>query len=248
MSVEPSNVSHLTDPRAFDTTETGTSELQWVEFLRGAPPLELDARAVVVVSPHPDDETLGAGGLIRAAVLRGLPVTILSVTDGEQARPTQTNLSSRRRAELQRALTHLGTPASPIRILRAAIPDGAVAGHEKELRDALRSVVSAGDLVIGPFERDGHCDHEATARSCLSIARQVGARCIRYPIWAWHQASPASLAGRSWVRFELDAGLRRCKARAVDCFRSQLESHPDGPIVPAHVRQYFSRSFEAFVV
>lgn len=240
--------SRNSNPQPFDTTESGTSEAQWLPFLNGAPQLDIGGRSLVVVGPHPDDETLGAGGLMRAAALRGLPVTVISVTDGEKARPAEHDLSARRRAELGRALALLGTSANPIRNLRAQIPDGAVAERERELHDLLASVCTSEDLVVAPFERDGHSDHEATARACVSVARQVQARLISYPIWAWHQASPQSLAERSWVRFELDAGLRRCKASAVECFRSQLEAHPDGPIVPPHVRQYFTRSFEAFVI
>lgn len=264
MSFGRSNVSHLnivssdseetltrrysSDSGPFDTAATGTGESRWLEFLGGAPLLQLDARSLVVVSPHPDDETLGAGGLMRAAVLLGLPVTVVSVTDGEKARPSESDLSARRRAELGRALALLGTSANPIRNLRARIPDGAVAERERELQDLLASVCTSEDLLVAPFERDGHSDHEATARACISVARQLQARLISYPIWAWHQASPQSLADRSWVRFDLDANLRRCKARAVECFHSQLQAHPDGPIVPPHVRQYFTRSFEAFVI
>lgn len=232
---------------SFNPACAGTSEALWIPLLIHSPEFRLDARSLVVVSPHPDDETLGAGGLMRVAALRGLPVTVVSVTDGEKARPTERDLSTRRRAELDRALTRLGTPANPIRIRRMHIPDGSVARHEDELRAMLQSVCSVGDLMVGPFERDGHTDHEATGRACISAARASGARLIRYPIWAWHQASPRSLGDRSWVRLELDAGLQRCKARAIECFDSQLGAHPDGPIVPRHVRQYFARPFEAFL-
>jgi hypothetical protein len=47
------------------------------------------------VTPHPDDEILGAGGLIRACAMAGRKVTVLSVTDGEAADPTQSDLTLR---------------------------------------------------------------------------------------------------------------------------------------------------------
>lgn len=38
---------------------------------------------LLIVSPHPDDETLGCGGLIRRATAQGIPVTIVIVTNGD---------------------------------------------------------------------------------------------------------------------------------------------------------------------
>jgi hypothetical protein len=41
------------------------------------------AGRAVGVAPHPDDEILGAGGLVRALTLAGTRVEIWAVTDGE---------------------------------------------------------------------------------------------------------------------------------------------------------------------
>ncbi|WP_258374343.1 PIG-L deacetylase family protein [Curtobacterium sp. MCBD17_032] len=40
-----------------------------------------------MVAPHPDDETLGAGGLIAIAADRGLPVHVVLVSRGEGSHP-----------------------------------------------------------------------------------------------------------------------------------------------------------------
>ncbi|WP_338337804.1 PIG-L family deacetylase, partial [Xanthomonas citri] len=45
------------------------------------------ATRVVVVSPHPDDEVLGCGGLLAMAIASGRQALIVSVTDGEAAYP-----------------------------------------------------------------------------------------------------------------------------------------------------------------
>jgi len=47
-------------------------------------PLQVPPKArVVVVAPHPDDETLGAGGLIQRVVQQGGAVEVLFVTNGD---------------------------------------------------------------------------------------------------------------------------------------------------------------------
>ena len=43
---------------------------------------QLAIRGLIVVAPHPDDESLGCGGLIAAATAEDIPVRIVVVSDG----------------------------------------------------------------------------------------------------------------------------------------------------------------------
>ncbi len=60
-----------------------------IEFLADARPWQPSERPVLVVAPHRDDETLGAGGLIAAQRSRGIEVRVVAVTDGEMAYGTR---------------------------------------------------------------------------------------------------------------------------------------------------------------
>jgi hypothetical protein len=87
------------------------------------------------------------------------------------------------------------------------------------------------------------------ACACLAVADDLDLPIVRYPIWAWHHAQPAVLAGSRWGRFALDAQTQAAKCAAMNCFASQL--HPGDsrkPIVPPHVLDYFKRDYEAFLV
>jgi LmbE family N-acetylglucosaminyl deacetylase len=68
----------------------------------------MPAQKSTVVAPHPDDETLAAGGLIATQRSRHLPVTLLAVTDGEAAYPDVPDLARTRRLEQARAAVALG--------------------------------------------------------------------------------------------------------------------------------------------
>jgi LmbE family N-acetylglucosaminyl deacetylase len=53
-------------------------------WAQGASQLQLDARdRILIVAPHPDDETIAAAGVIQEAVHRHLPVRVVYVTNGD---------------------------------------------------------------------------------------------------------------------------------------------------------------------
>lgn len=200
----------------------------------------------MVVSPHPDDEVLGAGGLIHSWCTAGRPVTVVSVTDGEAASPRARGLDLVRRGELIGALRTLCP--THVSVLRIGLPDGRVAAHANRLRNALLALLESDVTLVAPYERDGHPDHDAAGAVCCGLARTHGARVARYPIWTWQHAEPQSLKGVRWGKFPLSLDARRAKARAVRCFASQLQSSHGAPVVPARALPYFERPYEAFVI
>ena len=230
----------------FDTARAGTPEESWMRLLGRCPQWTPSDGPLVVVSPHPDDEVLGAGGLIHSWAASGRPVTIVSVTDGEAAFPRWRGLDLVRREELKGALRKLCL--THVSVVRVGLPDGRVGRHANRLRNSLLALLVPGVTLIAPYERDGHPDHEAVGVVCASLQRSHGVMVARYPIWAWHHTDPESLAQVRWGKFPLAFEARRAKARALQCFASQLEPPDAAPVVPSHVLAYFSRSYEAFVL
>jgi LmbE family N-acetylglucosaminyl deacetylase len=233
------------ESREFDPGQPGVSEAAWQVFLRAQPTWEPELVPAIVVSPHPDDEVLGAGGLIHALTVRGATVRVVSVTDGEAAYPGAPALGIQRREELRSALRRLSP--QHVETLRLAIPDGMVRHHENKLRCAIESLITPETLIVAPFEEDGHPDHESAGRIARRISQAHHLAIVRYPIWAWHQSHPEKLRRLPWRRFPLSREAQRAKARALDCFRSQTSPRVSDPILPPHVLQYFQRTFEAFL-
>jgi LmbE family N-acetylglucosaminyl deacetylase len=198
-----------------------------------------------VVSPHPDDEIFGAGGLIRTWCRLGYPVTVVSVTDGEAAYPDWLGLNHIRRRELVEALRLLCDV--PVGAVRLGLPDGRVREHAGTLFAALSRLLSNEPTLIAPYEWDGHPDHDVTGAVCCELARLHGLPIARYPIWTWHHGDPDVLAGERIGRFMLSPAARRAKAAAMQAFASQLRPPARQPIVPGHVLPYFMRGFEAFL-
>jgi LmbE family N-acetylglucosaminyl deacetylase len=232
---------------AFNPAFPGTEESMWREVLARQEPWAPRPGPLLVVSPHPDDEVLGAGGLMRMWSAWHHAVALVSVTDGEAAYPDWRDLNERRRAELDRALEVLG--ASRIYRVQLALPDGGGEANVQALREALAVLCELQPTLIAPYERDGHPDHEAAGQTCLEMAREFDLPVARYPIWAWHHGHAQDFAGLRIGRFELDAATQAAKADAIECFASQLApGEARTPIVPAHVLSYFKRDFEAFIL
>jgi LmbE family N-acetylglucosaminyl deacetylase len=223
----------------------GTPESFWATL--DAPAWSPPALPLIVVAPHPDDETLGAGGLIYTwASVHHIPVTIISVTDGEAARPEVAGLADIRRRELDAARHDLAPEG--IDVIRLQLPDGQVTEYSDALMTAIDRNTPDGATIIAPFAQDGHPDHNAAGNAAIQVAQRRGLAIAQYPIWAWHQTTPAIFNDRRLGRFDLTPSARQAKQNAIHRFDSQLSDRPGGAIVPAYVLEYFSRPYEMFVL
>lgn len=238
------------DAPRIDLDHRGVDERRWTPVLGALPSVNIDTLArrvgagrLVVVAPHPDDETLGVGGCMAAFAAAGGDVLVVSVTDGEAAPVSCTDLPAVRRRELSMAVDCLAPSA---RIERLGLPDGGLAVRHDELAARLAALLSGDDLVLAPYVDDGHPDHDACGRAALGASTVTGSTCWTYPVWAWHWHDPgASPIGALGVRIELSAESARRKAAAIDCYRSQLEHEP--PVVPRAAMVRYRRSFEVLV-
>ena len=201
---------------------------------------------VVVIAPHPDDETLGAGATVYDLVQQGHDVRIVIVTDGA-ASHDRAGLAAIRKREAMQAATLLGV-TSPPQFLD--LPDGQVAGLRESLAARLRSCIEGSVLVIGPRSGDGHPDHEATAEALIEatmgIAEDQRPAVWRYAIWAWQWEgiTAAGLAGAGlWVASK---AARSKRAAAIAAYGSQTTKTMGRVIVPAPMIADIEGSDEVF--
>mgnify|MGYP003922745823 CR=1 FL=1 len=104
---------------------------------------------LVVIAAHPDDESLGAGGLIATAAAAGLAVYVVLLTAGEAspyaaAGKSRHALATMRLAETENALARLA-PDNFLVFLGA--PDGAVADTEEQVARSLAASIGPRSKV-----------------------------------------------------------------------------------------------------
>ncbi|AQT80580.1 LmbE family protein [Mycolicibacterium litorale] len=222
----------------------GTPAAQWLQWRPDFPPLPLDrCRGLVVVAPHPDDETLGFGATAGTAAALGIDVHVVVATDGGAAHP---GLAAPQRTQLEATRRHESRCAAEVLKLSAPtflrLADGGLVGEEARLADILTGILSArapGTWCAATWRGDGHPDHEAVGRSAAVAAARTGAVLLEYPVWMWHWAQPGDPAvpWHSAARAVLDPVAVERKREAVAVYRSQTE--PDGggrqPVLPPAV-------------
>ncbi len=221
-------------------------ETDWLLSLQNAKRWDPFPRRIVVLSPHPDDEILGAGGFLAAQTKRGIPITVLAATDGEAAYPEVQDLAEVRRQEQENALRMVGIFSDDIQRLR--LPDGRVSDHEASLSSWTAKFLDDASLLLAPWEFDPHPDHESCGRAAASAAATTGALHVSYFFWAWHSSTPSTLTDLPLRRFELNTELQILKYRALAEYRSQLHREVGEPILPESLLAPARRSFETFAL
>ncbi len=218
---------------------------------------------VVVVAPHPDDETLGCGGAIAILCNQGCDVKVLVISDGTLSHPNSQKypapaLQSMREQETLTALALLGVKQEAITFLR--LKDGSVpsctAPHFKEAKvrcqDYLQKAIP--ETIFMPRRFDPHPDHRATWQLIRTALLELGMmpRRIEYPIWDWDAKQQKKISDFNRIagwRLDIDAVLER-KRQAIAAYRSQLgqiiDDDPHGFCLLPELLANFVRPWEVY--
>jgi LmbE family N-acetylglucosaminyl deacetylase len=193
--------------------------------------------SLLVLAPHPDDESLGCGGLIALAAQAGCRVVVAALTDGEASHPNSraypaARLAELRRSELREAIDRLAGPAVAVETFGA--PDGRLEGCEAEAQGWVARLGGREPFqaVFATWAADPHPDHKAAFRIAARQAAAWNAELFAYPIWGLTLAD-ADDAGPAepCVRLDISSVLDR-KRVALAAHRSQTTAlvgdDPDG--------------------
>ena len=225
-----------------------------------ASPIPIDMLApsggLLIIAPHPDDETLGCGEALAAASEAGREIGLILLTDGEGShRNSKTYerdaLVRLRREELGSALAILA-PHRNIPVMRAGLRDGRSSIDQLGLHRLQRIVAFGASIdasaIWTTWEGDPHCDHKTAAELGRSLAKELNARLWRYPVWGrfGHQGQvPANL------RQSTDRRFADRKRSAIATYRSQttflIDDDPEGASIPREILDHFADHPEIFI-
>lgn len=192
----------------------------------------------LILAPHADDETLGAGALIAQTAKSGRLAGMVYVTDGSGSHATQRGLWGRlvnvRRREAATALHRLTGARDHIPV-HIGWKDAAPAAPGEQLFDhSCRALVALCqrwrvDALAVTALHEPHCDHAAAAQLAYAVQARSKHRMVvaEYVVWA---DAPGRRTHRSIATAPMLQGLRR---QALRAHRSQLTaSHGEGFRLP----------------
>lgn len=165
------------------------------------------APRVLVVAAHPDDETIGCGGLLLGLSGRA-PAYVVHVTDGaprdrrfvpEEAAPTREGYAEERRKETVRALALAGIGKERLYSLGAVDQEASF-----ELVRLVRALVELfveirPDIVVAHPYEGGHPDHDAASfatHRAFELAKPQLDRPILIEMSSYHGPSGELVTGR----------------------------------------------------
>jgi LmbE family N-acetylglucosaminyl deacetylase len=153
--------------------------------------LPIDATtSLLVVSPHPDDETLCCAGVIQRVLAAGGRVSVVWITSGDGSilsllivektlpisRARTRDLANRRMQEARTATSLLGVPGT--RQFFLGYPDGGVSKRlgdrnlERDFTTVLEQVRPT--LILAPSPKDTHPDHRASGLLAITVLARRG--------------------------------------------------------------------------
>jgi len=203
-------------------------------------PFFTDRSRLLLLAPHPDDESLACSVLLQQALEAGAAIRVVYVTDGDNNPWPQRALERKwrlqesdrarwgmiRRTEALAALAVLGVNTSEVEFL--GLPDQRLTnllltGSQSTLDKLERSILQWNPSdIIAPDLTDTHPDHSATALLLRIVLEQSASSERQLSLWNFlvHGNGDCQRLGAAAL-----LQTRRQRARkiaAIDCHKTQL--------------------------
>jgi len=212
-------------------------------------------KKILVICAHPDDETLGLGGMIKIHTLKGAKVQVLIFTDGESSRKKSSRNIIQRKKQAEKAAKELGI--QKIKFL----------GYEDQKLDSITIIELAKhieesiikfnpDTVFTHFWGDVNQDHrrvfEATQIATRPTSKSNIDRLICYETPSSTEWSYQNFKPNLYVDIEK---VLKSKLKALDNYKKEMGKfpHPRSKEAIIHRSTYWGisagiKNAEAFLV
>ena len=219
----------------------------------------LTKRNILVVAPHPDDETFGCGGLISMLIQNGNDVSIIVLSKGEMShhgccKTPKEEIANARQRCLLKAGKALGLSSEDIYLLD--FPDGEIDSADDHSKANLLNALidNRPDVVLLPVPFDGWADHERATLMVEGLLAEKSIQCklLYYPVWMWHIQSFIEVFHqlKKWnvIGLNISSALVK-KKKAINCYLEEQNPRCGAPWcgrLPKGFPSYFARNREFF--
>lgn len=203
--------------------------------------------SMLVFSPHCDDESIAAAGLVQQALHNGATVNVAMVTDCNKH-----HNENKRYDELRLALGVLGLTDKNITYLK--YPDGEMGKQDpvavKQKFAALIAQLKP-KLLVAPTDRDTHIDHRVTGKLIQQIAKEQNKPLYQYLVHYPYFPSPKKFVpgdyllpplklittDKRWLKLDLSETEEDLKNEAILQYKTQLKNRMVRGILLGSIRK-----------
>jgi len=185
-------------------------------------------KRILVISPHPDDETIALGGSIAKFIDKGSEVQVLTISGHLPPLYVQEDYEITV-SEAKEAYKILGvTSFKFLEIPATMVKDEPI--HELNNHISLNIQEFNPEIVFIPFP-DRHTDHRAIFESCMVATRPVG-KGRQIEMVATYETLSETHWNAPYVEMNFNPNLVvdigdyiETKVSALDCFKSQISKN-----------------------
>lgn len=146
---------------------------------------------VLIVAPHPDDEVIGCGGLIRRLVEKGQRVDVCILSGGGKSHNGCCDIDEHTLIEARRNLSRkaaeiISLPIDHLHFLN--YPDGSIS-YDNENTPQLQKMITElkPDAIFVPHKGEGWSDHIETGKIVREMLKDGGTfHLYEYCVWFWY--------------------------------------------------------------
>ncbi|MFS8158641.1 MAG: PIG-L deacetylase family protein [Candidatus Roizmanbacteria bacterium] len=200
--------------------------------------LGIDSKSkVLIIMPHPDDETAFCAGFITQSCALGSDVTLCCMTQGEKSTHRfgvgNNDLGPWRAKELERSSTLMGVK----KLVQKDFPDGLLEQHISEMRIFIAKLIKQGSydliLTLEPFGVYGHPDHIALTKAVSEVCKSdINSPTLLYATVDEHWKASKGASAMAKIEssplspefcLKLDKEERKIKLESFKCHGSQFK-------------------------
>ncbi len=238
--------------------------MEAIDLYGNAEPLPTkNLNTVMILAPHPDDESLSCGGTIAMLAEGDKKVVVVFITDGSMSHPNSKKypaqkLAATRKAEAIAALNELNVFENNIFFFDKkdrSLPCRNEPGFEQNA-EALKQLIDMckPDLIFVPYQKDPHPDHRATWQMLMHIRTntQKVFSILEYLIWLYNLGKDDDLPKEKFTCKYIDiknytVQKQKAIAQHVSQTTKLIDDDPQGFILTPDVLQHFNMNKEFFL-
>lgn len=180
---------------------------------------------IVVISPHPDDEVLGCGGIITYMQQKNQKISIIFLTKGENCTKNidSETLKTERKKLTERAMTIIGQPLENVFFLNFGDGKISIDNPEIEVLEEILNKIKPSAIFV-PHKFEGWNDH---FQANLIIKSYIGDRPIKlfeYCVWFWYTMPFNKVFEIKWSKariFNMKKDVRKAKLNAIRIYMDE---------------------------